>query len=159
MSVSAILKIRHLASSDRNPIRYITCWHLHRDAFFVFAFHIKIDARKHLHPDWDIISLFQQHWVSNIQQPSCCHSIGIRATAHCQLNNQQYMALIDGRNTTTNQNKAINMCLNRLPWTKWLPFRRRYFHMHFREWKVCILIKISLKIVAKGPIDNNPPLF
>ena len=22
------------------------------------------------------------------------------------------------------------------PWTKWPPFRRRYFHMHFREWKV-----------------------
>ena len=22
------------------------------------------------------------------------------------------------------------------PWTKWPPFRRRYFQMHFREWKV-----------------------
>ena len=30
--------------------------------------------------------------------------------------------------------------------------------MHFREWKFCILIKISLKFVPKGPIDNNPAL-
>ena len=22
------------------------------------------------------------------------------------------------------------------PWTRWPPFRRRYFQMHFREWKV-----------------------
>ena len=28
--------------------------------------------------------------------------------------------------------------------------------MHFREWKLCILIKISLKFVPKGPIDNDP---
>ena len=32
------------------------------------------------------------------------------------------------------------------------------FQMHFREWKFCILIKISLKFVPKGPIDNIPPL-
>ena len=40
------------------------------------------------------------------------------------------------------------------PWT----FRRRYFEMHFCEWKVFVLIKISLKCVSKGPIDNNPAL-
>ena len=45
-----------------------------------------------------------------------------------------------------------------LPWTKWPPFRRWYFQMHFREWKLCILIKISLNLVRKGPIDNNPTL-
>ena len=45
------------------------------------------------------------------------------------------------------------------PWTKWSPFRRRYFHMHFRDEIFCILIKISLKFVPKGPIDNNPALF
>ena len=28
--------------------------------------------------------------------------------------------------------------------------------MRFREWNICILIKISLKFVPKGPIDNNP---
>ena len=22
------------------------------------------------------------------------------------------------------------------PWTKWPPFRRRYFQMHLREWKI-----------------------
>ena len=40
------------------------------------------------------------------------------------------------------------------PWTKWPPFRRRYFQMHFREWK-CILIQIWQKFVPKGPIDNK----
>ena len=29
-------------------------------------------------------------------------------------------------------------------WTKWLPFCRRYFQMHFHEWKFYILIEISL---------------
>ena len=28
------------------------------------------------------------------------------------------------------------------------------FWMHFREWKFCILIKIQLKFVPKGPIDS-----
>ena len=43
---------------------------------------------------------------------------------------------------------------------KWSPppFRRRYFQMHFREWKFCILIKVSLKFVPNGLIDNNPAL-
>ena len=44
------------------------------------------------------------------------------------------------------------------PWTKWLPFRRRYFELHFREWNLWILIKILLKFVRKGAIDNNPAL-
>ena len=30
------------------------------------------------------------------------------------------------------------------------------FQMHFVNEKVCILIKISLKFVRKGPIDDNP---
>ena len=50
--------------------------------------------------------------------------------------------------TTTKHNKArivctpwwmhnicISECWTRLPWTKWPPFRRRYFQIHFREWK------------------------
>ena len=32
------------------------------------------------------------------------------------------------------------------------------FQKHFLEWKVFVLIKISLKFVPKGPIDNNPAL-
>ena len=44
------------------------------------------------------------------------------------------------------------------PWTKWPPFSRRYFQLHFNEWKFCILIKISMKFVPNGPIDNNPAL-
>ena len=38
--------------------------------------------------------------------------------------------------------------LNHPPWTKWPPFRRRYFQMHFHEWKVLYFNKI----------DNNPAL-
>ena len=40
--------------------------------------------------------------------------------------------------------------------TKWLPFRRRHFQMHFLQW---ISITISLKFVPKGPIDNIPALL
>ena len=46
--------------------------------------------------------------------------------------------------------------LTYIPWTKWLPFRRRYFQMHFREWKVFIFWSIfhwSLFL-----INNKPPL-
>ena len=42
------------------------------------------------------------------------------------------------------------------PWSKWPPFRRRCFRMHFREWKFCTLIKNSLKFIPKGPIDITP---
>ena len=45
------------------------------------------------------------------------------------------------------------------PWTQWPPFRRRYVQMHFREWKVLNLVKISLKFVPKGPIDKHSALF
>ena len=42
--------------------------------------------------------------------------------------------------------------------TKWPPFRR-VFRRIFRAWKFCAFIKISLKFIPKGPIDNNPALF
>ena len=41
-----------------------------------------------------------------------------------------------------------------LPWKKWSPFRRWYFRCIFVKEKFCILIKISLKFVPKGWIDN-----
>ena len=41
------------------------------------------------------------------------------------------------------------------PRTKWLPFRRRYFQVHFRGCTICILIKIPLTFVFKGPIDKK----
>ena len=44
------------------------------------------------------------------------------------------------------------------PWTKWPPFHRQHFQMHFHNEKFCIPIQISLKFVPKGPIDNNPAL-
>ena len=40
--------------------------------------------------------------------------------------------------------------------TRWPPLSR-HFQMHFLEWK-WIAIKISLKFVPKGPIDNIPAL-
>ena len=41
------------------------------------------------------------------------------------------------------------------PWTKWPPFRIRHIDMHVNK---CILIRISLRFVPKGPIDNKPAL-
>ena len=42
------------------------------------------------------------------------------------------------------------------PWTKWPPFRRRHFQMHFSWMKSFVsFIWISLKFVPKGPIDNK----
>ena len=38
------------------------------------------------------------------------------------------------------------------------PFRSWYFQVHFREWNFCILIKISLKFVSEGPVENNTAL-
>ena len=40
----------------------------------------------------------------------------------------------------------------------WPPFCRRYFQLHFREWKFCSLIKISQRSVPNGPIDKDPAL-
>ena len=40
--------------------------------------------------------------------------------------------------------------------TKWTPFSRWHFEMHFRQWKGKISLKISLKFVLKGPINNIP---
>ena len=37
-------------------------------------------------------------------------------------------------------------------------FANDVFRCIFMNGKFCILIKISLKIVPKGPIDNNPAL-
>ena len=41
-------------------------------------------------------------------------------------------------------------------WTKWPPFRRRYFLMLYINEKFCILVKISHQFVPKGPNDNHP---
>ena len=42
--------------------------------------------------------------------------------------------------------------------TKLMPFRRGHFQMHFLEWKCLKPIKISLKFVPRGPINNIPAL-
>ena len=34
------------------------------------------------------------------------------------------------------KNQLLISPLTHLPWTKWLPFHRRFFHMHFGDWKV-----------------------
>ena len=38
--------------------------------------------------------------------------------------------------------------------TRWTPFRRRHFHVHFHQWKLLYFFKY----VRKDPIDNNPAL-
>ena len=40
--------------------------------------------------------------------------------------------------------------------TKRSPFSGRHFQMHFLEWKC--MIKISLKFIPKGPVNNIPAL-
>ena len=42
--------------------------------------------------------------------------------------------------------------------TKKPPFSRRLFQLHFPEWKIYISVKISLKFVSKGSINNIPTL-
>ena len=42
--------------------------------------------------------------------------------------------------------------------TKWPPFCRWHFQMHFLEWKCMKFNKISHKFVSKGPITNIPTL-
>ena len=45
------------------------------------------------------------------------------------------------------------------PLTKWPPFLQEIFLKCISmNGVLCILIKISLKFVPKGPIDNNPAL-
>ena len=44
------------------------------------------------------------------------------------------------------------------PWTRWLSVRRRHFQMHFVNETLCVLIRMSLKFVPEGPIDNNSTL-
>ena len=39
--------------------------------------------------------------------------------------------------------------------TKWHPFCRRYFEMHFLKKKFCILTQISLKFIPVGVIDKK----
>ena len=55
----------------------------------------------------------------------------------------EYMITVD--NPSSSRRHWYALCNIRLalcglylifPWTKWLPFRRQYFEMHFREWKV-----------------------
>ena len=49
---------------------------------------------------------------------------------------------VHSANTSWNQ-------LSHPPWKIWPPFRRRHFQMHFREWKVVILIKMSLQFFLR----------
>ena len=40
------------------------------------------------------------------------------------------------------------------PWTKWPPFHRRYFQVHFRERKVFVFWLKFHWICSQGPVDN-----
>ena len=54
--------------------------------------------------------------------------------------------------------KNILSKLTHLPWTNWPLFRRRYFRCIFLNENVQISIKISLRFLPKGPIDDIPVL-
>ena len=43
--------------------------------------------------------------------------------------------------------------------TKWPSFSRQHFQINFLEWKFINFIKILLKFVPKGPINNIPALI
>ena len=44
------------------------------------------------------------------------------------------------------------------PWTKWLPFCRQHYQIHFMNAKFSILIDTSHKFVPKGPLTNQSAL-
>ena len=50
--------------------------------------------------------------------------------------------------------KAIEIFNSSPPGQNGRHFRRRHFQMRFHEWKKCISIRISLKFVPRGSIDN-----
>ena len=48
-------------------------------------------------------------------------------------------------------NQCLLICHSLIfPWTKWLPFRRWYFHIHFLEWKC-----MNLRFVCSGASLTN----
>ena len=48
--------------------------------------------------------------------------------------------------------------LTHLTWTKWPPYSRQHFKMHFHEWKGLYSIQIQLMFVRKGPVDGKSAL-
>ena len=72
---------------------------------------------------------------------------------HCNMDKN-----IRHQSTTPPQKKKILFCLLTADSSLldiWPPFPRQQFQMNLHEWKVCILIRISLKFVPKGLIDNK----
>ena len=68
----------------------------------------------------------------------------------------------NGKHCITKIPTLILLWTWRLAWTdlcfsatKWPPFRKRHFQIHFFNEKFCISIQTSLKFVPKGPIDNK----
>ena len=53
---------------------------------------------------------------------------------------------------------VLNVLLTHLPWTKWLPFRRQHFQMHFHEWKLLYFDSNFTEVVPKDPIINKSAL-
>ena len=58
----------------------------------------------------------------------------------------------------SNGEVTLEGIINSFPPDKMGAFGGRYIQMHFHEWKLCILIKISLKFVPKGPINSTSAL-
>ena len=50
---------------------------------------------------------------------------------------------------------SLDLVNSSLPGQKWPPFGRRWFQMHFREWKKLCFDLNFIEFFPKGPIDNN----
>ena len=76
---------------------------------------------------------FVQQSQGDTNQIPCynCHDLDVRVL-HCGPEICR-LGVAHGNNFHM---KPAMVLLTHLPWTKWSPFRRRYFQVHFREWKV-----------------------
>ena len=113
------------------------------------------------------IQLLQWNWSSGLQhrkvtgQTHHQHTSKYDKTINWTVNLSQYIDgfMLKGHNSSANAQELYLFYVNTLrPKTKWTPFRRRYFQMHFIEWNVSTAIKNSLRFVPKGPINNIPAL-
>ena len=52
---------------------------------------------------------------------------------------------------------SLRTSLTHLPCRKWPPFRRRYFQMHFREWKILYSYKSHIFVSSKPYGISTPP--
>ena len=88
---------------------------------------------------------YKCHWTLQMVSQNCFRWwwLGAATTANVDSFLTQHMAS-PGHNESTHWGPH-----------KWMLFHRQHFQVHFLVW---IPIKISLKFVRRGPINNNPAL-